>query len=144
MTCFDFFDFGVFPLKISYLLQLKSFLVFTDRSKFFIFSNSTPIPSHLFLFPLEYILYFSNFTPIPSHLFLFPLEYILYFSNFTPIPSHLFLFPLEYILHFSNSTPIPPHLFLFPLEYNPHFSNSAPNHTSCPHNNALLSFTDFP
>lgn len=34
------FDFGVFLLKISYLLQLKPFLVFMDRSKFFIFSNS--------------------------------------------------------------------------------------------------------
>ena len=61
MTCFAFFDFGVSLLKISYLLQSKSFLVFTDRSKFVIFSNSTPIPSHLFLFPLEYILHIFKF-----------------------------------------------------------------------------------
>lgn len=40
MTCLAFFDFGVFLLKISYLLQLKPFLVFMDRSIIFIFSNS--------------------------------------------------------------------------------------------------------
>ena len=59
MTCFIFFYFGVFLLTISYLLQLKSFLVFMDRSKFFLFQIS--LQFHLICFYFRWSILFITY-----------------------------------------------------------------------------------
>ena len=63
MTCFIFFYFGVFLLTISYLPQLKSFLVFMDRSKFFLFQIL--LQFHLICFYFRWSI-FSIFQILPQ------------------------------------------------------------------------------
>ena len=116
MTCFIFFDFGVFLLKISYLLQLKSFLAFMDRSKFFIFQIS--LQFHRIYFYFHWSIFFLFQISLQFHLICFYFRWSI-FSIYQILLQfhHIFFIPVGVHSLFFKFYSNPPHLFLFPLEY---------------------------